>query len=144
VSWLTRPRTVRISPLHGAALAAGLAAVVVATTLTLHRDVRAPVTTIAHASGSARLVQFVFVAPRASSVTLVGDFNDWDDHATPLRAASSGGLWSVEVPLAPGRHLYAFVVDGTTWRPDPAAPPSRGEDFGTPNSVVTVAEGGTQ
>ena len=81
-----------------------------------------------------------FVAPHASSVALVGDFNNWDPKATPLRAASTGGVWSVEVPIQPGRHLYAFVVDGTVWRPDPAAPQATGEDFGEPNSALTVAD----
>jgi 1,4-alpha-glucan branching enzyme len=74
----------------------------------------------------------------------VGDFNDWDPKATPLRAAATGGVWSVDVPIQPGRHLYAFVVDGKVWRPDPAAPPAYGEDFGEPNSAITVAYPGTQ
>ena len=87
-----------------------------------------------------QVVQFVLVAPAAREVVLVGDFNDWDTGATPLRATASGGLWTVEVPLAPGRHRYAFVVDGEEWRPDPTAPRAPGADFGTPSSVVTVAE----
>jgi hypothetical protein len=46
----------------------------------------------------------------------------------------------VDVPLAPGRHLYAFVVDGTRWTPDPNAPLAPGDDFGAPNSVIMVGE----
>ena len=96
---------------------------------------------LAATEGSGRqVVQFVLVAPAAREVTLVGDFNDWDTHATPLRATASDGLWTVEVPLAPGRHRYAFVVDGEEWRSDPGAPRASGADFGTPSSVVTVAE----
>jgi 1,4-alpha-glucan branching enzyme len=57
----------------------------------------------------------------------------------PLRPTADGAVWSVTVPLTPGRHEYAFVVDGTDWVPDPAAPPAPGADFGEPNSVVTVA-----
>jgi hypothetical protein len=49
-------------------------------------------------------------------------------------------MWTVEVPLAPGRHRYAFVVDDETWLPDPTAPRAPGADFGAPSSVVTVAE----
>jgi hypothetical protein len=140
---LTRPRTFRVSPLM--ALAAGLlfALAVAGSVLyvlptpprTTHRDVALT------AQGSP-IVQFGFAAPHASSVALVGDFNDWDPKATPLRAASTGGVWSVEVPIPPGRHLYAFVVDGTVWRPDPAAPKATGEDFGEPNSALTVADPG--
>ncbi|MHB1225658.1 MAG: early set domain-containing protein, partial [Gemmatimonadaceae bacterium] len=65
---------------------------------------------------------------------------DWPAGATPLRAASAGRVWSVEVPLAAGRHRYAFVVDDDHWVPDPTAPRASGDDFGTPSSVVTVAE----
>jgi hypothetical protein len=81
--------------------------------------------------------QFVLDAPRASRVSLVGDFNAWDDAATPLARVSSGGIWTVTVPLAPGRHTYAFMVDGTVTL-DPRAPAARDLDFGTPSSVVLV------
>ena len=81
-------------------------------------------------------VQFVFVATQARSVSLVGDFNDWDARATPM-IRSGDGVWSVEVRLEPGRFNYAFLVDGLEWRADPAAVPARG-DFGRPSSVLFV------
>lgn len=135
-SWLRRPRPFAISPLAGLAAAAGVAAVVLFA-------MRAPAP---HApGGSAALdrtpVEFLLVAPRASSVMLVGDFNDWTASATPLRAVAAGGLWSVTVPLAPGRYRYSFVVDGKRWEADPSAPPAPDDEFGSPASVVTV--GGT-
>lgn len=146
---LTRPRTFRVSPLI--ALAAGLLFAVTVAGSVLYilpsptRAVRQPAaSTIARSRPGSPLVQFGFAAPHASSVALVGDFNNWDPKATPLRAASTGGVWSVEVPVPPGRHLYAFVVDGTVWRPDPAAPKATGEDFGEPNSALTVAEPGAR
>ena len=71
--------------------------------------------------------------------TVVGDFNDWDPAATPLRRASDG-VWSVTRAAPPGRYRYTFIVDGTRWRRDPAAPPALGDDFGTPTSVITVAQ----
>jgi hypothetical protein len=85
-----------------------------------------------------RSVEFV-LRTSASSVAVVGDFNDWDAHATPLRP-SSDSLWSVVVPLRPGRYHYTFVVDGTRWRRDPGAPRALEDDFGTPTSVITVAQ----
>lgn len=81
--------------------------------------------------------QFVLVAPRAASVALVGDFNDWDPARTPMRPAR-GGLWAAVVPLAPGRYRYAYLVNGAEWRADPSAPPAMDDEFGTPSSVVTV------
>ena len=86
------------------------------------------------------LVRFVIAAPEAGTVSLVGTFNDWDATATPLSPSGEAGVWTVEIPLAPGRHEYAFVVDGADWRPDPAAPASTLDDeFGIPNSVITGA-----
>src|SRR3954464_6483306 len=86
-----------------------------------------------------RSVEFVLRTTADSAVALVGDFNDWDPRATPL-APSANGLWTVVVPLRPGRYHYTFVVDGTRWRRDPAAPRSLEDDFGTPTSVITVAQ----
>lgn len=90
----------------------------------------------------AQAVRFALVAPGATRVSLVGDFNQWDAKATPMRQLGDGRLWIVEVPLAPGRHVYAFVVDGDL-TPDPAAPRAGEEDFGTPSSVVLVGARGS-
>jgi hypothetical protein len=143
IASLTRPRTFRVSPLM--ALAAGLLFAVTVVGSVLYVMPTSPESApraVAPATTSSPIVQFGFVAPHASSVALVGDFNNWDPKATPLRAASTGGVWSVEIPVQPGRHLYAFVVNGTVWRPDPAAPKATGEDFGEPNSALTVADPG--
>jgi hypothetical protein len=83
-------------------------------------------------------VQFVLVADSATDVRIVGDFNDWDARATPLRRSGSGGVWSVVVPLAPGRHVYAFVIDGKQWIADAAAPQAPENEFGTPKSIIMV------
>ena len=85
-------------------------------------------------------VQFALPVPAAHEVVIVGDFNHWDTHATPLRRTPSG-TWRATVRLKPGAHVYSFVVDGTRWVPDPAAPLAPGTDFGAPNSLVTVAAG---
>jgi hypothetical protein len=81
-------------------------------------------------------VRFVFVAPYATRVSLVGDFNGWNASTMPMRRSADGRAWLLEVPLPPGRHVYAFVVDGDVTA-DPAAPRA-GDDFGVPSSVVLV------
>jgi 1,4-alpha-glucan branching enzyme len=83
----------------------------------------------------------MLVAPSATTVSLVGDFNDWAADATPMEGLVTDGLWTVTVPLRPGRYRYAFLVDGATWVPDPDAPRALDDDFGRPNSVLTI--GGT-
>jgi 1,4-alpha-glucan branching enzyme len=85
--------------------------------------------------------QFVLVAPQASSVAVVGDFNDWDPARSPMQTAQ--GVWATIVPLAPGRYRYAFLVNGVEWRADPGAPRARDDEFGTPSSVITVGGNGS-
>lgn len=85
----------------------------------------------------ARPVPFVLMAPEAARVSIVGDFNDWDPAATPLRRAGEHAWWVV-VKLPPGRYRYSFVVDGTRWVADPAAPRAVDNDFGPASSVVTI------
>ncbi len=145
VRWLLEPRAVRVSPLGALASAAGLAGLILLSSHLLDNPSASltpasapPALVAAGAGASVEPVQFVVTAPGASHVALVGDFNDWDSAATPLRPVANGEVWAVTVPLAPGRHEYAFVVDGSRWMPDPAAPRSQGADFGQPNSVVTV------
>jgi hypothetical protein len=146
-NWATASQTVEISPLKGFAIAAGLAALLAggvwlgrqsvgfeAATRPRHADV------VAETNETIRQVQFTLVAPGAAQVMLVGDFNGWSAVATPLHVSARHGTWSVTVPLATGRHEYAFLVDGKHWLPDPRAPLAPGDDFGTPNSVLTVTE----
>ena len=83
-------------------------------------------------------VQFVLDAQRARTVALVGDFNDWDTASTPLVRDSVTGVWSTVVNVTPGRHVYAFVVDGERWTLDPRAPKTKDADYGTEQSVIIV------
>src|SRR5439155_889176 len=102
------------SPLGALATAAGLAALVWALP---GRGARP-----APAEAASRQFQFVVVAPRATRVALVGDFNDWDATRTPMRPSPRGGsVWTAVLPLSPGRYRYAFLVDGSRWLADPAA-----------------------
>ena len=83
--------------------------------------------------------QFVLDArdvPTAHRVSIVGDFNDWNGSATPL--ALDHGAWTITVPLPPGRHVYAFVVNGDRWIRDPRAAEAIDNDFGRPGSVIIV------
>jgi len=126
--WLAQPRPVPLSPLAGLAVAAGIALLAVL-----------PNTHWFGGARGGRGFQFVLVAPYAARVTVVGDFNDWDAARTPMRPLRADGtVWTAVVPLAPGRYRYAFLVDGSQWLADPAAPVAFDDEYGTPSSVVTV------
>jgi hypothetical protein len=79
-------------------------------------------------------VRFVYVAPGAAKVSVVGDFNQWNASAMPLRRLSDG-TWIVDVPLSPGVYAYAFLVDGKI-EVDPVAPRANSE-FGA-KSILMV------
>jgi hypothetical protein len=135
--WSVRPLTAIAAGLVCAVIGAGSAAVVLRNS--------APPATSAQARPlpipSLPTVRFTLVAPQASHVTLVGDFNSWDPVTLPLRRAADGRTWEIEVPLRPGRYAYSFVVDGALAR-DPSAPRAAGDDFGSPSSVVMVRASG--
>jgi len=147
-AWFRDPIPLRVSRLT-MTLAVATAAVVVAVGLR-QPNARLPggvpvateetpaMTIPAGTRAGARSVQFVMVLPSARSVAVVGDFNDWQAEATPLRRVGDGGMWTVEVTLPPGHHHYAFIIDGQAWMPDPNAPLTTDDDFGKPNSVVVV------
>lgn len=139
-SWWRRPITLRVSPLAGLALAAGLTSVMLAGAgllSQLDRSHGAPQGVAARAD-TIRVVRFVLVAPGASSVAVAGDFNHWDVKAHQLVPAGTRGVWSTSVALPPGRHEYAFVIDGARWVADPAAAATMADEFGGRSSVVTV------
>ena len=131
--WSMRPWT---------AIAAGIACALIgasAATIAVRRSAPAPAP-VAAMPASESVVRFTLVAPGAANVSLVGDFNGWSSRGVPLRRSRDGRTWEVEVPLAPGRYAYSFVVDGQLAR-DPSAPQVRDEDLGTTNSVVMVRSG---
>ena len=78
-------------------------------------------------------------AATATSVHLVGDFNDWDSVGMPMKRRKDGSF-SVTVDLDCDReYQYKYLIDGKTWENDWAAdkyipsPMGDGE-----NSVVIV------
>jgi Carbohydrate-binding module 48 (Isoamylase N-terminal domain) len=124
----------------GAAVAAG---VLLAVALPDRETTPEPASAVAleHAPlpADARAVHLRLAAPASSRVAVVGDFNDWDPAATPLRPAGDGGTWIVELRLKPGRYHYTFLIDGRRWARDPDSPPAAESDFGAPVSVLTVS-----
>jgi hypothetical protein len=91
------------------------------------------------------LVTFIFAAPSAAKVSVVGDFNQWDAASTPMKRFGTSGYWTVTVPISVGRHLYSFLAvgkDGERWSADPNAPAAP-DGFGRASSVLLVGKGST-
>ena len=56
-------------------------------------------------------VNFVCDVVQARTVSLVGDFNQWNPEAHPMKQMPDGA-WLLSVELKHGHHRYAFLVDG--------------------------------
>ena len=83
-------------------------------------------------------VRFVVIRPDAGAVAVAGTFNQWSTSSHPLSRDPSSGSWTALVPLAPGEHLFMYVVDGTEWLSPPAAEDYVDDGFGASNGVVVV------
>ena len=84
-------------------------------------------------------VPMVFFDARAASrVAVVGDFNNWDATASPMKRQGAGGPWTATVFAKPGRHVYSFLVDDSTLVADPRAPGTPDPDYGGATSVLMV------
>ncbi|URA09526.1 hypothetical protein [Thermospira aquatica] len=66
---------------------------------------------------SNHVYRFYYKDDEAKTVSLVGDFNNWDPYSLPM-VYKGAGEYEIEVKLRPGIHVYCFVVDGK-WVPDP-------------------------
>jgi hypothetical protein len=140
--WWRTERVFRVAPLTGLALAAGIAGIIAISGIAIGSRISAHsqvATSAASPAGrdTVQIVRFVFVDPHATSVELVGDFNEWAKGTTELGRSGAPGVWAVSVPLSPGRHEYAFIINGSRWVADPLAVKSS-DDFGTESSVIRV------
>ena len=50
-------------------------------------------------------------APNARSVSVVGDFNNWDRSAHPMQPVQRSGIWDTFVPGVKAGDLYKFAVE---------------------------------
>ena len=50
-------------------------------------------------------------APNARSVSVVGDFNNWDRTAHPMQPVQQSGIWDIFVPRVKAGDLYKFAVE---------------------------------
>ncbi len=85
-----------------------------------------------------REIEIVFVAPEASTVSLVGEFNAWNPARHTMTRRGKDGTWRATLRLPPGAYEYGFIIDGQRWTPDPQAEGYVADGFGGRNSVLYV------
>lgn len=94
---------------------------------------------LARDGGRPGRVTFAVELPAGSdSVSLVGDFTDWEEDRIRLKRGR-GNRWEVTVDLPPGHYRFAYVTASGQWLADPGAAPAL-DAFGRPTSTILVAE----
>jgi 1,4-alpha-glucan branching enzyme len=84
-----------------------------------------------------RAVNFICHAADAKAVSVVGDFNQWNPAAHPMKQMPDRS-WLLRIDLKHGHHRYAFLVDGVLTL-DPRAQGVTRNDKGERVSLVPVS-----
>lgn len=73
------------------------------------------------------------------SVSVVGDFNEWDQHKHPMKLDKKKAYWRKAVVLQPGReYQFRYFIDGHRWHNDEAADHYVANPFGAENGVLVL------
>ena len=79
----------------------------------------------------------------AERVNLVGEFNDWDTAATPMRRNRSDSNWKAALELELGkRYRFRYLIDGKEWLNDWHADDHVENPYGSYDSVVDLTDQG--
>jgi 1,4-alpha-glucan branching enzyme len=83
-------------------------------------------------------VKVSFILPRdgAGGVSVVGDFNDWDPLAHPLRPRRNGTRSVVLTLPAGGRYAFRYLADGGRWHDDDAVEAFEPNGVGGFNAIL--------
>lgn len=80
--------------------------------------------------------RFVIQQHGSQKVDITGSFTKW--HPVPLAPTGTEGYWEVYLDIPEGEHRYTYIIDGTTYLPDPTVPNQESDDFGSTNSILQV------
>lgn len=76
----------------------------------------------------------------ADRISVVGEFNDWDSTATPMRHRGRDAEWTATVVLKAGqRYRFRYLLDGREWLNDWYADDYEDNAYGTTDSVVDLS-----
>ncbi len=74
-----------------------------------------------------------------ASISVAGDFNDWDPSEAPMKAVKSAKAYKANLDLDPGSSFqFRYFVNGETWINDWDADGYVQNDQGTDNCVVNT------
>ena len=137
--WCRSPQTLRVTPIRVAPWTAtgGLVCLLAVLALTYQNSaVRRSLDT---ASGETPIT-FRVEAPGAHAVSVIGSFNQWQGRGYEMHRDATAPVWTMTLWLPPGRHEYAFLVDGKEVLTDPQALLYQEDGFGSRNAVLIVGQ----
>lgn len=77
-------------------------------------------------------------APDAKTVSIVGDFNDWNIYANPMKKMKNKDF-AITLELQPGsEYQFRYLIDENSWENDWNADKYVKSPYGTDNSVIVV------
>ncbi len=80
--------------------------------------------------------RFVYIDKEAKSVSVAGDFSDWNPIELTKQSLNGQQVWTGLIPMDRGEHRYMFIKDGEKWVTDPLAPVQQDDGFGNKNAVI--------
>ncbi|MFZ2957480.1 MAG: isoamylase early set domain-containing protein [Candidatus Ozemobacteraceae bacterium] len=86
--------------------------------------------------GPEKPVTIEYTDIKATHVSVVGDFNDWNKDKSPMTLEN--GVWTVTLNLKPGKYEYKLVLNHTDWITDPKCGETVADKVGGRSSVVEV------
>lgn len=76
----------------------------------------------------------------ARHVSIVGDFNNWNEHGIPLKRLKNGEFKvTLELPCS-NEYRFRYLIDGTHWENDWCADKYIPNPYGCDDSVVVVQQ----
>jgi len=86
--------------------------------------------------GGVKVTFTLSLADTPNPVSVLGDFNNWDPHAHPLKKRSNGTR-SVSIVMPAGAsYSFKYLAEGDTWFNDIEADDHDTNEYGEVNSVV--------
>ncbi len=74
----------------------------------------------------------------AETAAVLGDFNDWNPEARPMRKLKAGGFSATVSLSAPAEYRFRYLLDGERWENDDSADGYQANAFGTEDGLLKV------
>lgn len=144
VSALFEPREIRLRPAYAMAMVLVIAVLVGLPYVTEQpaenqlatNNMEGPAVEQVSDNGEQVWTRFVYIDQEAETVSIAGDFSDWNPIELTKQNLNGQQVWTGLIPMDRGEHRYMFIKNGEKWVTDPLAPVQQDDGFGNKNAVI--------